>query len=48
MLGSDQPFPIGDPKPLDVVRNTTLSDADKSAILGETAVGVFNCGCHAE
>jgi aminocarboxymuconate-semialdehyde decarboxylase len=45
MLGSDQPFPIGDPKPLDVVRNAALSDATKTAILGETAVQVFRCGC---
>ena len=46
MLGSDQPFPIGDPKPLDVVRNSALSAAVKTAILGDTAVRVFNCGCH--
>jgi aminocarboxymuconate-semialdehyde decarboxylase len=41
MLGSDQPFPIGDPAPLAVVRNAALSDADKRAILGDTAVQVF-------
>jgi aminocarboxymuconate-semialdehyde decarboxylase len=41
MLGSDQPFPIGDPQPLAVVRNAALSDADKRAILGDTAVQVF-------
>jgi aminocarboxymuconate-semialdehyde decarboxylase len=46
MLGSDQPFPIGDPKPLEVVRNSALSEAIKTAILGDTAVAVFNCGCH--
>ncbi len=41
MLGSDQPFPIGDPQPLAVVRNANLSEPDKRAILGDTAVGVF-------
>ncbi len=47
MLGSDQPFPIGDPKPLDVVRNAKLSEPDKKAILGDTALRVFRCGCGA-
>jgi aminocarboxymuconate-semialdehyde decarboxylase len=42
MLGSDQPFPIGDPQPCAVVRNSALSDPDKRAILGDTAVKVFN------
>jgi aminocarboxymuconate-semialdehyde decarboxylase len=45
MLGSDMPFPIGDPEPLKVVRNASLSDADKQRILGDTAIGVFKCGC---
>ena len=44
MLGSDQPFPIGDPQPLAVVRNAVLSEPDKRAILGDTAVGVFRLG----
>jgi aminocarboxymuconate-semialdehyde decarboxylase len=42
MLGSDQPFPIGDPQPCAVVNRSTLSTADKRAILGDTAVGVFH------
>ncbi len=41
MLGSDQPFPIGDPQPCTVVRNAQLSEPDKRAILGDTAVQVF-------
>ena len=41
MLGSDQPFPIGDPQPCAVVRNSQLGEPDKRAILGDTAVGVF-------
>jgi aminocarboxymuconate-semialdehyde decarboxylase len=45
MLGSDQPFPIGDPEPLKVVRNAQLSEPDKQLILGDTAIGVFRCGC---
>ena len=45
MLGSDQPFPIGDPEPLKVVRAAQLSEPQKQLILGDTAVGVFRCGC---
>src|SRR5262249_37265926 len=41
MLGSDQPFPIGDPQPCAVVRNAQLGEPDKRAILGDTAVKVF-------
>ena len=44
MLGSDQPFPIGDPQPLALVRNAALSEPDKRAILGDTAVDVFRLG----
>ncbi len=41
MLGSDQPFPIGDPQPCAVVRNAQLGEPDKRAILGDTAKQVF-------
>lgn len=37
MLGSDWPFPIGDFKPADVVKNANISASDKDAILGGTA-----------
>lgn len=37
MLGSDWPFPIGDFKPAQVVKNANLSASDKDAILGGTA-----------
>ncbi len=49
MLGSDQPFPIGDPEPRKVVEGTYFNDAQKKGILGETAQGVFrvrpDCWC---
>jgi len=49
MLGSDQPFPIGDPEPRKVVEGATLNEALKERILGETAQGVFrvrpDCWC---
>jgi len=41
MLGSDQPFPIGDPEPMKVVEGAYLNEALKRAIVGETAQGVF-------
>ena len=41
MLGSDYPFPIGDPAPVKVVETCDLSDADKKKILGGTAAGMF-------
>jgi len=49
MLGSDQPFPIGDPEPGKVVEGAYFSDAQKKGILGETAQSVFrvrpDCWC---
>ena len=48
MLGSDQPFPIGDPAPQQVVRSAALDAAEERMILGETAAGLFlaaGCGC---
>jgi len=41
MLGSDYPFPIGDPVPVKVVRECDLSDADKQKILCDTAAKMF-------
>jgi len=47
VLGSDYPFPIGDPDPLRVVDETSLTQAERRAILGETAARIFHidCGC---
>jgi aminocarboxymuconate-semialdehyde decarboxylase len=41
MLGSDYPFPIGDPAPLKVVRESNMEEIDISLILGETAARLF-------
>jgi aminocarboxymuconate-semialdehyde decarboxylase len=41
MLGSDAPFPIGDPEPLKVFTGAKLSDAQKQLILSDTARKVF-------
>lgn len=41
MLGSDYPFPIGDPDPAKVVREAKLGDAPTMQILGETAQRIF-------
>jgi aminocarboxymuconate-semialdehyde decarboxylase len=41
MLGSDAPFPIGDPEPLKVFNGAKLSDAQRKAILSETAQKIF-------
>jgi aminocarboxymuconate-semialdehyde decarboxylase len=47
MLGSDHPFPIGDPAPAKVVTDSSLDAAAKKKILGETAIEIFHidCGC---
>jgi aminocarboxymuconate-semialdehyde decarboxylase len=47
VLGSDYPFPIGDPEPARVVDETPLTLAERRAILGETAARIFHidCGC---
>ena len=46
MLGSDYPFPIGDPEPLRVVRDSDLDEVDMSLILGGTAARLFHvAGC---
>ena len=41
MLGSDQPFPIGDPEPKKALAGTYFNEAVKKGILGETAQSVF-------
>ena len=41
MLGSDAPFPIGDPDPRKIVNEAYLGDAERSAILGGTAQSIF-------
>jgi aminocarboxymuconate-semialdehyde decarboxylase len=49
MLGSDMPFPIGDPEPQKVVRAARLLESERQAILGHAAQGVFrvrpDCWC---
>jgi aminocarboxymuconate-semialdehyde decarboxylase len=49
MLGSDMPFPIGDPEPTKVVAAAQFSDGDRAKILGATARRVFrlrpDCWC---
>jgi len=41
MLGSDQPFPIGDPEPRKVIANADFTDAQKQDMLSGTAQQVF-------
>lgn len=41
MLGSDYPFPIGDPNPLKIVENAGLSENETKLILGDTAAEIF-------
>jgi aminocarboxymuconate-semialdehyde decarboxylase len=41
MLGSDAPFPIGDPEPLKVFDAANLTDEQKKIILSDTAQKVF-------
>jgi len=45
VLGSDYPFPIGDPEPTRVVDDTPLTEAERHAILGETAARIFHIDC---
>ncbi len=42
MLGSDYPFPIGDPAPTQVVRAADLGETETGLILGDTAARIFN------
>ena len=41
MMGSDMPFPIGDPAPMKIVEETTFSDAERAAINGGLAQRLF-------
>lgn len=41
MLGSDAPFPIGDPMPLKILAGAKLSEAQKELIVSSTAQRVF-------
>ncbi len=49
MLGSDAPFPIGDPEPKRVIENANFFAAQKNDMLSTTAQGVFrvrsDCWC---
>jgi aminocarboxymuconate-semialdehyde decarboxylase len=51
LLGSDHPFPIGDPAPLRVVDEAPLSAAERRSIVGDTAAHLFHipggCSCGA-
>ena len=52
MLGSDHPFPIGDPEPTRVVEAARFSHSDRAKILGGNAKNVFrlrtDCWCGRE
>jgi aminocarboxymuconate-semialdehyde decarboxylase len=41
MLGSDMPFPMGDPQPRKIIDDAAVDAAEKQAMLGETAQKVF-------
>ena len=41
MLGSDMPFPIGDPRPCACIEHANFTPAQKRGILGATAKAVF-------
>jgi predicted TIM-barrel fold metal-dependent hydrolase len=47
VLGSDYPFPTGDPEPARVAEETSLTEAARRAILCGTAARIFHidCGC---
>ena len=42
MMGSDMPFPIGDPEPLKIVAATGLSKDQAASINGRLAKRLFN------
>jgi len=44
VLGSDYPFPIGDPDPTAIVRRAGFADREADLILGETAAALFGLG----
>jgi aminocarboxymuconate-semialdehyde decarboxylase len=41
LLGSDYPFPLGDPDPVGTVRSAGLSEAVTTAVLGGNAARLF-------
>lgn len=41
MLGSDYPFPIGDPQPTKIVEDAEFNAAETQLILGNTAAAIF-------
>jgi aminocarboxymuconate-semialdehyde decarboxylase len=45
MLGSDFPFGIGDPDPCQIVAETSLTEAERDAILGANAARIFHVEC---
>jgi aminocarboxymuconate-semialdehyde decarboxylase len=45
MLGSDHPFPIGDPNPTRIVDQTLFTREEREAILGATAARLFHIDC---
>jgi aminocarboxymuconate-semialdehyde decarboxylase len=46
MLGSDYPFPIGDPAPVRVVEESGFGPEDRKLILGGTAAAIFGLERH--
>lgn len=40
LLGTDHPFPIGDPRPVESVRSAGLSPSDTAAVLGGNLLGL--------
>jgi aminocarboxymuconate-semialdehyde decarboxylase len=48
VLGSDHPFPIGDPEPLKIVDQAEFTEGERTAIIGGTAARLFHidCDCH--
>jgi aminocarboxymuconate-semialdehyde decarboxylase len=47
LLGSDYPFPLGDPNPAQTVRSAGLSAADTTAVLGGNAAALLARTGHA-
>jgi aminocarboxymuconate-semialdehyde decarboxylase len=47
MLGSDMPFPIGDPAPRKLVEASALAEGEREAVLSLTAQHVFKLRCDA-
>jgi aminocarboxymuconate-semialdehyde decarboxylase len=42
VLGTDYPFPIGDFEPMNIVNALHLTDAERAAIAGSTAMRLFD------